>query len=81
MDGDVDAAKQARYISAFNPDDIPGSKDSSASLEVTSLMNQLEGLDLAAQRLCLLCWLRLLVHLSLLLLSFPGACSVSLVPT
>ena len=49
-DADVEAAKQARYISAFNPDDIPGASETAASLEVTALMQQLEDLDQAAQR-------------------------------
>jgi len=42
LDADVEAAKQARYISAFSPEDIPGAGGSSATLEVASLMNQLE---------------------------------------
>lgn len=49
-DVDVETAKQARYISAFSPDDIPGAQESSACLEVTALMQQLEELDNAAQR-------------------------------
>ena len=49
-DVDVEAAKQARYISAFSPDDIPGAQESNASLEVAALMQQLEVLDNAAQR-------------------------------
>jgi hypothetical protein len=49
-DLDVEAAKQSRYISAFSPDDIPGAQESSASLEVSALMEQLEELDNAAQR-------------------------------
>ena len=50
MDADVEAAKQARYISAFSPDDIPGASESSASLEVASLKHQLEELDSASAR-------------------------------
>ena len=46
----VEAAKESRYISAFSPEDIPGAQESSASLEVAALMNQLEDLDNAAQR-------------------------------
>ena len=49
-DLDTDAAKQSRYISAFSPEDIPGAQESSASLEVSSLMEQLEELDKTAQR-------------------------------
>ena len=49
-DADVEAAKQSRFISAFHPDDIPGASESTASLEVAALMQQLEDLDAAAQR-------------------------------
>ena len=50
MDADVEAAKQARYINAFSPEDIPGVGETAGSLEVASLMHQLEELDNAAQR-------------------------------
>ena len=49
-DEDVEAAKQARYISAFNPEAIPGACESEASLEIAALMQQLEDMDHAAQR-------------------------------
>ena len=49
-DADAEAAAQARYVSAFSPDHIPGAQDSRASLEVSALMQQLEELDHAAQR-------------------------------
>ena len=39
---EVEAAKQARFISAFNPEDIPGGEDSRACLEVAAFQNQLE---------------------------------------
>ena len=49
-DLDVEAAKAARTICAFSPDDIPGAQESSASLEVASLMEMLEDLENNAQR-------------------------------
>ena len=39
MDADVEAAKQARYINAFSPEDIPGVGETAGSLEVPSLMH------------------------------------------
>lgn len=49
-DIDAEAAKESRYVSAFSPEDIPGASESSASLEVAALMDQLEELDKASQR-------------------------------
>ena len=49
-DAEVEAAKQAQILNAFSEDDIPGSSESAASLEVAALMQQLEELDHAAQR-------------------------------
>jgi hypothetical protein len=49
-DADVDAAKQARFISAFCPDDIPGAGQSSACLEVAALQNQLDDIASATKR-------------------------------
>jgi hypothetical protein len=49
-DLDVEAAKAARVINAFHPDDIPGAQESSASLEVAGLMEWLEELDTTTQR-------------------------------
>ena len=49
-DLDVEAAKAARTICAFSPDDIPGASESSASLEVASLMEMLEDLENTSQR-------------------------------
>ena len=44
-DADVEAAKQARYISAFDPESLPGAGESAACLELTSLQQQLEDLE------------------------------------
>ena len=49
-DLDVEAAKAARVINAFHPDDIPGAQESSASLEVAALFEFLEQLDSQTQR-------------------------------
>ena len=50
LDADVDAAKQARYISAFEPQVADLNERSSATSEVVALLNQLEDLDAATQR-------------------------------
>ena len=50
MDADVAAAKQARYISAFEPQAQDLNQERSGAMEVVSLMRQLEELDKAAQR-------------------------------
>ena len=52
-DADVEAAKQAQFINAFSEDYHPGASDSSASLDVAALIQQLEELDHAAQSLCI----------------------------
>jgi hypothetical protein len=49
-DADVEAAKNARFISAFCPEDIPGADQSSACLEVAALQNQLEEVENATKR-------------------------------
>ena len=49
-DADVQAAKQARYISAFDPESLPGAGESAACLELASLQQQLEDLEATAQR-------------------------------
>ena len=41
---------QARFISAFCPDDIPGAGQSSACLEVAALQNQLDDIASATKR-------------------------------
>ena len=41
----MEAAKAARIINAFHPDDIPGAQESSVSLEVAALMEMLEELE------------------------------------
>ena len=46
----MEAAKAARIINAFHPDDIPGAQESSVSLEVAALMEMLEELENSAQR-------------------------------
>ena len=50
MDADVGAARDARYVAAFEPDlqDLNGGN--AGSMEVASLMQQLEELDNAARR-------------------------------
>jgi len=50
LDPDVDAAKQARYISAFEPQVADLNERSSATSEVVALLNQLEDLDATTQR-------------------------------
>ena len=50
LDADVDAAKQARYISAFEPQVVDLNERNSATSEIVSLLNQLEDLDATAQR-------------------------------
>ena len=50
LDADVDAAKQARYISAFEPQVAALNKQNSATKEMVALLNQLEDLDATAQR-------------------------------
>ena len=47
-DAYVEEAKQARYISAFDPDGIPGANHSSATLDVAALMTALEHVGTAA---------------------------------
>ena len=51
LDADVEAARQARYISAFEEQvrDLNGQEDD-GSLEVVALINQLEELEKAAER-------------------------------
>ena len=49
-DADVEAAKQARFISAFHPDDIPGAQQSSTCLEVAALQQQLDDIQSATKR-------------------------------
>ena len=50
MDADIVAAREARYIAAFEPEarDLHGGNQ--GSMEVVALMQQLEELDQAAQR-------------------------------
>ena len=48
MDADIAAAREARYIAAFEPEDL--NKQNSGAMEVTALVQQLEELDQAAQR-------------------------------
>ena len=50
LDPDVDAAKQARYISAFEPQVADLNERNSATSEIVALLNQLEDLDATAQR-------------------------------
>ena len=50
MDADMSAARDARYIAAFEPEVQDLSGDGRGSMEVVSLMQQLEELDRAAQR-------------------------------
>ena len=50
MDADVEAAKQARYISAFEPTVTDLNTNEEVPAEVTALLQQLENLDNAAQR-------------------------------
>ena len=49
-DAEIEAARQSRYISAFSPDDIPGAQESSATLEVAALQQQLEDIQSATKR-------------------------------
>ena len=49
-DADVEGAKQARFISAFHPDDIPGAGHSSTCLEVAALQQQLDDIQSATKR-------------------------------
>ena len=50
LDADVDAAKQARYISAFEPQAADLNERNSSTTEVVALMNKLEELDSTAKR-------------------------------
>ena len=50
MDADVGAARDARYIAAFEPEMQDLNGGTRGSMEVASLMQQLEELDQAAQR-------------------------------
>lgn len=50
LDADVAATKQARYISAFEPQVADLNERNSATSEVAALLNQLEDLDATAQR-------------------------------
>ena len=50
MDADIAAAREARYIAAFEPETEDLNKQTSGAMEVTALMQQLEELDQAAQR-------------------------------
>ena len=50
MDADIAAAREARYIAAFEPETEDLNKQNSGAMEVTALMQQLEELDQAAQR-------------------------------
>ena len=50
MDADVGAARDARYIAAFEPEIQDLNGGTRGSMEVASLMHQLEELDQAAQR-------------------------------
>jgi hypothetical protein len=49
-DAEVEAAKNARFISAFCPEDIPGADQSAACLEVAALQNQLEEIEKSTKR-------------------------------
>ena len=49
-DAEVRAVKDARFISAFSPDDIPGAEQSSACMDVAALQSQLEQLQDATKR-------------------------------
>ena len=46
----MQACQEARFISAFSPEDIPGAKTSAGALEVSALMQQLQDLTTTAQR-------------------------------
>ena len=50
MDADMAAARDARYIAAFEPDVQDLNGEGRGSMEVVSLMQQLEELDQSAQR-------------------------------
>ena len=50
VDADVEAAKQARYISAFEPNISDLNGDGEGAAEVTALLQQLETLNETAQR-------------------------------
>ena len=50
LDADVEAAKQTRYISAFELQVTDLNEQDNATTEVVSLLQQLEDLDNAAQR-------------------------------
>lgn len=50
MDSDITAARDARYIAAFEPEVQDLNGEGRGSMEVASLMQQLEELDRAAQR-------------------------------
>ena len=49
-DAEVEAAKQARFISAFEPQKSDLNEQDSGTAEVVALLNQLESLDRAAKR-------------------------------
>ena len=49
-DAEVQAAKDARLISAFSPDDIPGAEQSAACTDVAALQSKLEQLQDATKR-------------------------------
>jgi len=49
-DAELEAAKQARFVSAFHPDDIPGAQQSSTCLEVAALQHQLDEIQGATKR-------------------------------
>ena len=50
MDADVAAAREARYIAAFEPEVQDLNGETKGSMEVVALMQQLEELDQAAHR-------------------------------
>ena len=50
MDADIAAAREARYIAAFEPEAQDLNGENRGAMEVAALMQQLEELDLAAQR-------------------------------
>lgn len=49
-DQQLAAAEQARFVSAFHPDDVPGAQHSSACLEVAALQHQLDEIQCASKR-------------------------------
>ena len=50
MDDDIAAAREARYIAAFEPEPRDLNAENQGSMEVTALMRQLQELDEAAER-------------------------------